>query len=46
MRFSNEAWFSILTETPIGKGLIILMLVMALITSFFVMKITKPINTI
>lgn len=46
MRFSNGAWFSILTETPIGKGLIILMLVMALITSFFVMKITKPINTI
>jgi len=46
MRFSNEQWFAILTETPIGKALIILMLVTALGTSFFVMKITKPINTI
>ena len=46
MRFSNEAWFGILTETAIGKLLISLMLIMALATSFFVMKITKPITAI
>lgn len=44
MRFSNASWFIILTQTAIGKFMIILMLIMALLTSFFVMKITKPIN--
>jgi len=46
MRFSNGEWFAILTQTFIGKALIILMLLMALATSFFVMKITKPVNTL
>ena len=44
MRFSNAEWFAILTETSIGKALILGMLVTALATAFYVMKITKPVN--
>jgi len=44
MRFSNAEWFSILTKTTIGKLLIVLMLLTALATAFFVMKATKPSN--
>lgn len=44
MRFSNAEWFAILTETTIGKALILGMLITALATSFFVMKVTKPTN--
>lgn len=44
MRFSNAQWFNILTNTPIGKLLIVLMLLTALGTAFFVMKVTKPAN--
>ncbi|MEW8985800.1 MAG: hypothetical protein AB2401_02105 [Bacillus sp. (in: firmicutes)] len=44
MRFSNAEWFSILTKTTIGKLLIVLMLVTALATAFYVMKATKPSN--
>lgn len=44
MRFSNAEWFSILTKTAIGKFLIILMLLTALATAFYVMKATKPSN--
>lgn len=44
MRFSNAEWFSILTKTAIGKFLIILMLMTALATAFYVMRATKPSN--
>lgn len=44
MRFSNAEWFSILTETTIGELLIVVMLLTALATAFYVMKITKPVN--
>lgn len=44
MRFSNAEWFFILTKTAIGKLLIILMLLTALATAFYVMKVTKPSN--
>jgi hypothetical protein len=44
MRFSNAEWFSILTQTAIGKILIILMLMTALATAFYVMRATKPSN--
>jgi len=44
MRFSNAEWFSLLTRTSIGKFLIILMLLTALTTAFYVMKATKPSN--
>lgn len=44
MRFSNAEWFAILTETTIGKALILGILITALGTSFFVMKVTKPTN--
>lgn len=44
MRFSNVEWFSILTQTTIGKLLIVIMLLTALATAFYVMKITKPVN--
>jgi len=44
MRFSNAEWFSILTGTTIGKSLIVLMLLTALATAFYVMKVTKPSN--
>lgn len=44
MRFSNAEWFAILTETTIGKLLIVVMLLTSLATSFYVMKVTKPVN--
>lgn len=44
MRFANAEWFSILTETFIGKSLIVVMLLAALAASFFVLKVTKPVN--
>ena len=44
MRFSNAEWFSILTKTTIGKLLIVLMMLTALATAFYVMKATKPSN--
>lgn len=44
MRFSNAEWFTILTETTIGKTLIVAMMITALATSFYVMKVTKPVN--
>ena len=44
MRFSNAEWFAILTGTTIGKTLIVVMLMTALATSFYVMKVTKPVN--
>jgi hypothetical protein len=44
MRFSNAQWFYILTQTPVGKLLIILMLLTALGTAFFVLKVTRPSN--
>lgn len=46
LRFSNVEWFNILTKTAGGKALMVLMLVAALLTSFYVMKINKPVNTI
>ena len=44
MRFSNAEWFAILTGTNLGNLLIVVMLVTALATSFFVMKMTRPAN--
>lgn len=44
MRFSNAEWFYILTQTAVGKLLIILMLLIALATAFYVMRATKPSN--
>lgn len=44
MRFSNAEWFAILTETTIGKTLIVVMLITALATSFYVMKVTRPVS--
>lgn len=44
MRFANAEWFYLLTRTPIGRTLIILMLLTALATAFYVMKATRPAN--
>lgn len=44
MRFANAEWFYLLTKTAVGKLLIILMMVIALTTAFYVMKATKPSN--
>lgn len=44
MRFSNAEWFSILTATAIGKLLVVLMLLTALSTAFYVLRATKPAN--
>lgn len=44
MRFSNADWFMILTGTFMGKALITIMLITALATSFYVLRITKPVN--
>jgi Flp pilus assembly protein TadB len=45
MRVANSDWYSILTTTTIGKLLIGLMLIMALVSAFIVTRITKPIST-
>ena len=42
LRWSNAAWFDILTTSMVGKILILLMLVMTLISAFITMKINKP----
>lgn len=42
LRWSNAAWFAILTASAVGKILILLMLVMTLITAFITLKINKP----
>lgn len=44
MRYANKEWFAILTHTIIGKMLIVVMLLTALATSFYVLKVTKPAN--
>ena len=44
MRFANAEWFFLLTQTKVGRILIILMLLTALATAFYVMKATKPNN--
>lgn len=44
MRFANKEWFFLLTHTAIGKLLIVLMMVIALATAFYVMKATRPSN--
>lgn len=44
MRFANAEWFYLLTKTSVGRLLIILMLLTALATAFYVMKATKPNN--
>lgn len=42
LRWSNEAWFDILTTSFVGKMLILLMLVMTIISAFITLKINKP----
>lgn len=44
MKFANAEWFFLLTQTTIGRLLIILIMVIALATAFYVMKATKPSN--
>ena len=46
LRFSNAEWFDILTNTPGGKLLMVLMLLAALLTSFYVLRINKPVNAV
>lgn len=45
LRIANADWFTILTTTTVGKLLIGVMLVMALVSAFIVTRITKPIST-
>jgi Flp pilus assembly protein TadB len=42
LRFSNEEWYMILVDTPVGKFMLILMLLSALLSSVFVMRAVKP----
>ncbi len=42
LRWSNAAWFEILTTSFVGKLLIFIMLVMTLISAFITLKINKP----
>jgi hypothetical protein len=44
MRFSNAEWFEILTESSVGKGMIVIMLITSLATSFYVMRVTRPVS--
>jgi len=45
-RFAQEDWYNVLVHTPMGKFLIILMLLSALISALFVMRVNKPVSTI
>lgn len=45
-KIAREEWYLTLTTTPIGKGIIFCMLVAAIISAIYVMKINKPIGTI
>ncbi len=42
LRWSNAAWFEILTSSVVGKILILIMLIMTLISAFITLKINKP----
>ena len=42
LRWSNAAWFDILTTSMAGKILILIMLIMTLISAFITLKINKP----
>ena len=42
LRWSNAAWFDILTTSFIGKILIVIMLILTLISAFITLKINKP----
>lgn len=44
LRFANQKWFEILTETFVGKALIVLMLITALASAFVVIRINKPVG--
>ena len=44
MKFANAEWFYLLTQTTIGRLLIVLMLLTAMSTAFYVMRATKPAN--
>lgn len=44
MRFANAEWFYLLTQTAVGRLLIVLMLIIAIATAFYVLKATKPSN--
>ena len=42
LRWSNSAWFDILTNTPAGKLIIVIMIIMTLVSAFLTLKINKP----
>ena len=42
LKWSNEIWFEILVGSAVGKGLIILMLIMTVISAFITLKVNKP----
>lgn len=44
MKFANAEWFYLLTQTTVGRLLIVLMLLTALATAFYVLKATRPNN--
>lgn len=44
LRLMEEEWFLILTDTPIGKLLILLMIISALGSSIYAAKVNKPIR--
>jgi hypothetical protein len=45
LRFSNDMWFWILTQTFGGKALMLLMLLITLVTAFYVARFNKPVIT-
>lgn len=46
LRIANDQWYNILTQTAVGRVLIIAMLVIALVTGTYVMKINKPLTSV
>jgi len=45
-RFAQYEWYSILVHTRVGQFIIICMLISAIVSALFVMRVNKPISTI
>lgn len=44
LKYANADWFYILLHHPVGRTLLMLMLIMTVITAFLTLKINKPIS--
>jgi len=45
-RIARKEWYLVLVDTPWGKAIILMMILAALLSAFFVIRINKPLSTI